>query len=65
MLPVLRRIGDRCCPAIPAGTDFVHYDFTLANPLTDGAAITGDIDINPPILAGDRAFDLATVLFYC
>ena len=22
------------------------------------------IDINPPVLAGDRAFDLATLLFY-
>jgi hypothetical protein len=64
MLPVLRRIGERCCPAIPAGTDFVHYDFTPANLLTDGTAITGVIDINPPVLAGDRAFDLATLL-YC
>jgi len=26
--------------------------------------ITGVIDINPPLLAGDRAFDLATLLFY-
>ena len=65
MLPVLRRIGDRCCPAIPAGTNFVHYDFTPANLLSDGTAITGVIDINPPVLAGDRAFDLATLLFYC
>ncbi len=65
MLPVLRRIGDRCCPAIPAGSDFVHYDFTPANLLSDGTAITGVIDINPPVLAGDRAFDLATLLFYC
>jgi hypothetical protein len=23
------------------------------------------IDINPPVLAGDRAFDLATPLFSC
>jgi Ser/Thr protein kinase RdoA (MazF antagonist) len=64
LLPVLRRIGDRCCAAIPAGDDFVHYDFTLANLLSDGNAITGVIDINPPVLAGDRAFDLATLLFY-
>jgi Ser/Thr protein kinase RdoA (MazF antagonist) len=64
LLQVLRRIGDRCGPAIPAADDFVHYDFTLANLLTDGAAITGVIDINPPVLAGDRAFDLATLLFY-
>jgi Ser/Thr protein kinase RdoA (MazF antagonist) len=64
LLPVLRRIGDRCGPAIPDGEDFVHYDFTPANLLCDGTAITGVIDINPPVLAGDRAFDLATLLFY-
>jgi Ser/Thr protein kinase RdoA (MazF antagonist) len=64
LLRVLRRIGDRYGPAIPAGDDFVHYDFTLANLLSDGTAITGVIDINPPVLAGDRAFDLATLLFY-
>jgi Ser/Thr protein kinase RdoA (MazF antagonist) len=63
LLPMLRRIGDRCGPAIPDGEDFVHYDFTPANLLSDGTAITGVIDINPPILAGDRAFDLATLLF--
>jgi Ser/Thr protein kinase RdoA (MazF antagonist) len=64
LLPVLRRIGERCGPAIPDGQDFVHYDFTPANLLSDGTAITGVIDINPPVLAGDRAFDLATLLFY-
>jgi Ser/Thr protein kinase RdoA (MazF antagonist) len=64
LLPTLRRIGDRCGPAIPDGEDFVHYDFTPANLLCDGTAITGVIDINPPVLAGDRAFDLATLLFY-
>ena len=64
LLRALRRIGDRCGPAIPAADDFVHYDFTLANVLSDGTTITGVIDINPPVLAGDRAFDLATLLFY-
>jgi Ser/Thr protein kinase RdoA (MazF antagonist) len=64
LLQVLRRIGDRCGPAIPAADDFVHYDFTLANLLSDGTTITGVIDVNPPVLAGDRAFDLATLLFY-
>ena len=53
-----------CGPAIPAGDDFVHYDFTLANLLSGGTTITGVIDVNPPVLAGDRAFDLATLLFY-
>lgn len=65
LLSVVRRIGDRCGPAIPVGRDFVHYDFTPANLLSDGASITGVIDVNPPVLAGDRAFDLATLLFYC
>lgn len=64
LLDLVRRTGDSCGPAIPAGRDFVHYDFSPANLLSDGAAITGVIDINPPVLAGDRAFDLATLLFY-
>jgi Ser/Thr protein kinase RdoA (MazF antagonist) len=64
LLQVVREIGAICGPAIPPGTDFMHYDFTPANLLTDGAAITGVIDINAPVLAGDRAFDLATLLFY-
>ncbi len=64
LLRLLRGIGDRCCAAVPAGRDFVHYDFSPANLLSDGTAITGVIDINPPVLAGDRAFDLATLLFY-
>lgn len=65
LLPVLRCIGEHHGPAVPEGQDFVHYDFTPANLLSDGTAITGVIDINPPVLAGDRAFDLATLLFYC
>jgi Ser/Thr protein kinase RdoA (MazF antagonist) len=64
MLDVIRRVGERCCASIPDGDDFVHYDFTPANLLTDGESITGVIDVNPPVLAGDRAFDLATLLFY-
>jgi len=64
LLEIARRIGDSCGPAIPAGRDFAHFDFTLANVLTDGTAVTGVIDVNPPLLTGDRAFDLATLLFY-
>jgi len=37
---VLRRTADRCGPAIPDGEDFVHCDFTPANLLCDGTAIT-------------------------
>jgi Ser/Thr protein kinase RdoA (MazF antagonist) len=64
LLDAIRRIGAGCGPAIPAGGDFVHYDFNLANLLSDGQVITGVIDLNPPVLAGDRAFDLATLLYY-
>ncbi len=31
LLPVLRRTGERCGPAIGDGEDFVHYDFTPAS----------------------------------
>lgn len=65
MLRVLRRTADRCLDAIPERDDFVHYDFTVANMLTAGTEIRGVIDINPPPVTGDRAFDLATLLFYC
>jgi hypothetical protein len=64
LLAVVRQTAGSCLTAIPERDDFVHYDFTLANLLSDGTAITGVIDINPPVLAGDRAFDLATLLFY-
>jgi len=64
LLQVVRETGASCGPAIPSGSDFVHYDFTPANLLTDGATITGVIDINAPVLAGDRAFDVAALLFY-
>jgi Ser/Thr protein kinase RdoA (MazF antagonist) len=64
LLAMVRQTAGRCLAAIPEGDDFVHYDFTLANLLTDGPGISGVIDINPPALTGDRAFDLATMLFY-
>jgi len=51
-------------PPFPAGDDCVHYVFTPANLRSDGTAITVLIDINPAALAGDRAFELATLLFY-
>jgi len=64
LLAVVRQTAGRCLAAIPERGDFVHYDFTLANLLISGAGITGVIDINPPALTGDRAFDLATMLYY-
>lgn len=65
LLAAVRRVGERFGADIPPGNDFVHYDFTPANLLSNGTVITGVIDVNPPLLAGDRAFDLATMLFYC
>jgi hypothetical protein len=64
LLAVVRQTAGRSLAAIPERGDFVHYDFTLANLLSGGAGICGVIDINPPALTGDRAFDLATLLFY-
>jgi len=64
LLAVVRRTAGRCLAEVPEPDDFVHYDFTPANLLTDGPGISGVIDINPPALTGDRAFDLATMLFY-
>jgi hypothetical protein len=63
LLAAVRQAASRCLP-VPERDDFVHYDFTLANLLTTGPGISGVIDINPPALTGDRAFDLATMLFY-
>jgi hypothetical protein len=65
LLAAMRRTGERFGADIPDGRDFTHYDFTPANLMSDGTALTGVIDINPVVLAGDRAFDLASMLFYC
>ena len=47
--------------AHPAG-DVVHFDFAGPNLLVAGGRITGVVDWGP--LPGDRAFDLASLLFY-
>lgn len=64
LLAWVRGTGDRYCGDIPDGEDYVHYDFTPANMLWDGTSISGVIDVNPPVIFGDRAFDLACMLFY-
>ena len=64
LLTVVRQTAARHLAAVPEKSDFVHGDFTLFNLLASDAGITGVIDINPPPLTGDRAFDLATLLFY-
>ena len=48
--------------ALPTN-DIVHFDFTAANILVVNGEISGVIDWDAPC-AGDRAFDLATLLFY-
>jgi aminoglycoside phosphotransferase (APT) family kinase protein len=48
--------------ALPT-TDIVHFDFTPSNILVADGQISGVIDWDAPC-AGDRAFDLATLLFY-
>lgn len=47
------------CPT----TDIVHFDFTPANILAQNGRISGVIDWEGTC-AGDRAFDLLTLLFY-
>lgn len=44
-------------------TDIVHNDFQLANILVHNQRISGIIDWDAPF-AGDRIFDIATLLFY-
>src|SRR5207253_896853 len=46
-----------------AANDIVHYDFTPANVLLSGDRVTGVVDWEGT-RRGDRAFDLATFLFY-
>ena len=49
--------------ALPGAGDILHYDFNPANILVDGAEVSGVVDWEG-VRAGDRAFDLATLLFY-
>jgi hypothetical protein len=49
--------------ALPEAADILHYDFNPANILVDGDELSGVVDWEG-VRAGDRAFDLATLLFY-
>lgn len=49
--------------AMPEAADILHFDFNPANILVDAATVTGVVDWEG-VRAGDRAFDLATLLFY-
>lgn len=67
MLEEIKAIAASCREATVRRHDIVHFDFSYANVLTDGSSVTGVIDWNVPFagaLQGDRAFDLATLLFY-
>ena len=48
---------------LPTPDDILHYDFNPANILIDGGAVSGVVDWEG-VRPGDRAFDLATLLFY-
>jgi len=64
MLTMIQHVVARHASEIATTTDdIVHFDFTAANILIDGRRITGVIDWEGAC-AGDRAFDLATLLFY-
>jgi hypothetical protein len=55
----VKTLADTECPV----DDIVHFDFTQANILIKEGEISGVIDWDGT-MAGDRAFDLATLLFY-
>ncbi len=63
LLAVLQRLVAAHADADYATTDIVHFDFTPANILVADGQISGVIDWEGTC-SGDRAFDLATLLFY-
>lgn len=63
MLATIKRIATLCRDVPCRQSDIVHFDFSYANVLSDGSAVTGIIDWNGPFV-GDHAFDIATLLFY-
>lgn len=67
MLDRIREIVERCRRSPLPDRDIVHFDFSYANILAVGDRITGVIDWSIPFTGagqGDRAFDIATLLFY-
>lgn len=63
MLETLQELVVRHTGEISITGDIVHWDFNPGNVLVDGDRITGVIDWEGAC-AGDRGFDLATLLFY-
>jgi Ser/Thr protein kinase RdoA (MazF antagonist) len=64
LLDALLRIAQDAPPGPWPDHDVVHYDFSHANLLAEGGALSGVIDWEG-VCAGDRAFDLVTLWFYC
>jgi hypothetical protein len=63
MLQAVQAIVRRSADQIPSRADIVHYDCNPANVLAGATGITGIIDWDG-WCAGDRMFDVATMLFY-
>ena len=63
MLETLQELVVRNAGEISTTRDIVHWDFNPGNVLVDRDRITGVIDWEGAC-AGDRGFDLATLLFY-
>lgn len=49
--------------SLQVANDIIHYDYNPANILVDAGEVTGVVDWEG-VRAGDRAFDLVTLLFY-
>ena len=63
MLARLQDLVRQCSAANFTTSDIVHWDFNPANILIDGGHVSGVVDWEGAC-AGDRAFDLVTLLFY-
>jgi aminoglycoside phosphotransferase (APT) family kinase protein len=63
LLALVQEIAARYRDVATPTTDIVHFDFQPANILAQPDRITGVVDWDG-VRGGDRAFDLATLLFY-
>jgi hypothetical protein len=63
LLALVQEIAARHRDVATPTADIVHFDFQPANILAQPDRITGVVDWDG-VCAGDRAFDLATLLFY-
>lgn len=63
LLERLQDLAEASRRSLPDAADILHYDFNPANILVDADTVSGVVDWEG-VRAGDRAFDLATLLFY-